>query len=349
MAEIVEILIKTVSNHPELYNVTLQDYRNPEKRVNAWQSISASVGLPAVECKTKWKSLRDRYMRERRLEKLKRKKGERSSSYWRHRDTMSFLEPFVKEKQKAGDSGVTEDTEDIFGGVNETSPASRAKVKDTGPKVNEMPQLAFVTQLAPVQQVPQVTQLAIVTKLPPGSRVPQTPGTPPAPNQVQTKCEEAPVLTPQALQTNDSMSALCGFKSEDKKGIVREELRLLERPHDEDELFLLSFVPALKRLSPQKRCAAKIKIQQIMYDVEFNEGLKLRQQQEQRAYEQEMQRMQLPMSAFSNPACDLSDECTPDVADRDTPPGTGGEPKQEGADTGDGSDAPKKEADSSDA
>ncbi|XP_030641148.1 phosphoinositide-3-kinase-interacting protein 1-like [Chanos chanos] len=79
----------------------------------------------------------------------------------------------------------------------------------------------------------------------------------------------------------------------------------------------------------------------------YKRGLKLRQQQEQRAYEQEMQRMQLPMSAFSNPACDLSDECTPDVADRDTPPGTGGEPKQEGADTGDGSDAPKKEADSS--
>ncbi|KAK7895253.1 hypothetical protein WMY93_020578 [Mugilogobius chulae] len=42
------------------------------------------------------------------------------------------------------------------------------------------------------------------------------------------------------------------------------------RPRDEDELFMLSFVPALKRLAPQKRCETKIRIQQIMYEAEFN-------------------------------------------------------------------------------
>lgn len=44
---------------------------------------------------------------------------------------------------------------------------------------------------------------------------------------------------------------------------------------DEDEMFLLSFVPALKRLAPQKRCETKIKIQQIMYEAEFSVDLPL--------------------------------------------------------------------------
>ncbi|XP_036436198.1 phosphoinositide-3-kinase-interacting protein 1-like [Colossoma macropomum] len=40
----------------------------------------------------------------------------------------------------------------------------------------------------------------------------------------------------------------------------------------------------------------------------YRRGVKLRLQQEQRAYEQEMHRINLPLSAFTNPACDLSDE-----------------------------------------
>ncbi|XP_072516205.1 phosphoinositide-3-kinase-interacting protein 1-like [Salminus brasiliensis] len=40
----------------------------------------------------------------------------------------------------------------------------------------------------------------------------------------------------------------------------------------------------------------------------YRKGVKLRTQHEQRAYEQEMHRINLPLSAFTNPACDLSDE-----------------------------------------
>ncbi|XP_017575840.1 phosphoinositide-3-kinase-interacting protein 1-like [Pygocentrus nattereri] len=40
----------------------------------------------------------------------------------------------------------------------------------------------------------------------------------------------------------------------------------------------------------------------------YRKGVKLRLQQEQRAYEQEMHRINLPLSAFTNPACDLTDE-----------------------------------------
>ncbi|KAL2100514.1 hypothetical protein ACEWY4_004908 [Coilia grayii] len=44
----------------------------------------------------------------------------------------------------------------------------------------------------------------------------------------------------------------------------------------------------------------------------YKKAQKLKQQQEQRAYEQEMHRMNLPLSAFSNPACQLDeDACSP--------------------------------------
>lgn len=40
----------------------------------------------------------------------------------------------------------------------------------------------------------------------------------------------------------------------------------------------------------------------------YRTGVKLRIQQEQRAYEQEMHRINLPLSAFTNLACDITDE-----------------------------------------
>jgi len=39
-------LILAVFNYPELYNVTLPNYRCTESRVNAWRSISIILGLP---------------------------------------------------------------------------------------------------------------------------------------------------------------------------------------------------------------------------------------------------------------------------------------------------------------
>ena len=40
---------------------------------------------------------------------------------------------------------------------------------------------------------------------------------------------------------------------------------------DEDEHFMLSLVPSLRRLSTQKRAQARMRMQQVLYDVEFGE------------------------------------------------------------------------------
>lgn len=60
-------------------------------------------------------------------------------------------------------------------------------------------------------------------------------------------------------------------------------------------------------------------------------GQDLKKKHEQRVYEREMQRITLPLSAFSNPACELVDENTivVTVAEQDPSPHEvreGGEP-----------------------
>uniref|UniRef100_A0A3Q0SL89 BESS domain-containing protein n=1 Tax=Amphilophus citrinellus TaxID=61819 RepID=A0A3Q0SL89_AMPCI len=178
-------LILAVFNYPELYNVTLPNYRCTESRTNAWRSISIELGLTSE----RWKNMRDRYLKEVRMEIKSKKQGENLQSKWKYRQLMNFIAPFTG--SRSGVQDICSNNDD-----NHDNPDNESVTQDT-----------------------QMTPLAVLAKIP------------------------SPLHVPTAS------SAI---------------------PRDEDELFLLSFVPALKRLAPQKRCETKIKIQQIMYEAEFN-------------------------------------------------------------------------------
>uniref|UniRef100_A0A3B5AFT3 Uncharacterized LOC103373102 n=1 Tax=Stegastes partitus TaxID=144197 RepID=A0A3B5AFT3_9TELE len=232
-----DALILAVFNYPELYNITLPNYRCTESRANAWRNIS--MGL-AEECKRKWKNMRDRYLKEIRMEIKSKKQGEIIQSRWKYRQLMNFIAPFTGSRSGVADiCGNNDDDHDnpeneTGGAEGETAlpeavkaPQNLTKVPVSPPDLK--PQVAFVTQLPPASQDTQMAQLAVLAKMPSG-----------------------PQITP-ASNTGR------------KRRLMQDPL-----PRDEDELFLLSFVPALKRLAPQKRCETKIKIQQIMYEAEFN-------------------------------------------------------------------------------
>uniref|UniRef100_A0A8D3D396 Transcription factor Adf-1-like n=1 Tax=Scophthalmus maximus TaxID=52904 RepID=A0A8D3D396_SCOMX len=167
-------LILAVFNYPELYNVTLPNYRCTESRANAWRNISMVLGLPSDECKRKWKNMRDRYLKEVRMEIKSKKQGEVVQSRWKYRQLMNFIAPFTGSRSGVGETTSSEASLSLLTSQSTQSPA-KWLLKDNG----------------------------------------------------------------------------ASFPA---------------RPRDEDELFLLSFVPALKRLAPQKRCETKIRIQQIMYE-----------------------------------------------------------------------------------
>ncbi|XP_056312785.1 transcription factor Adf-1-like [Danio aesculapii] len=243
-----EKLIQTVYAFPVLYNVSLHDYRSTERRVKAWREVAASVGLPVVECKRRWKTIRDRYIRERRLCKLKKDLGGRRLHYWPHRESLAFLDAHIRkrrrpsgaqgaqgpEEEEHSSAALQEDKEECV--QDECVPDSSRFVSP----LNPLP-LSIVTQLKPV---PQVSPL-LLTSLPPALKV--------APASTS-----APPLLPASASAGPLNGPL-------------EEQQRADGALDEDQLFLLSYVPALKRLTPQKRAAVKMQIQQIMFNAEFKE------------------------------------------------------------------------------
>ncbi|KAM6964964.1 phosphoinositide-3-kinase-interacting protein 1 [Aplochiton taeniatus] len=64
----------------------------------------------------------------------------------------------------------------------------------------------------------------------------------------------------------------------------------------------------------------------------YKRGRDLKKQHDQRVYEREMQRITLPLSAFSNPACELVDENTIVIMAEQTPVQEAGEGEAEGGD-----------------
>uniref|UniRef100_A0A3Q3G0S8 BESS domain-containing protein n=1 Tax=Labrus bergylta TaxID=56723 RepID=A0A3Q3G0S8_9LABR len=186
-------LILAVFNCPELYNVTLPNYRCTESRANAWRNIGLILGISckSEDCKRKWKNMRDRYLKEVRMENKSKKQGEVFQSRWKYRQLMNFIAPFAG--SRSGNPDITGNNDDDHDNLDMESS-----------------------------------------------------------------------LMPDSHSLNSSQSS-------PTKWLVKDNgASFSNRPRDEDELFLLSFVPALKRLAPQKRCETKMKIQQIMYEAEFN-------------------------------------------------------------------------------
>uniref|UniRef100_A0A9J8BFW3 BESS domain-containing protein n=1 Tax=Cyprinus carpio carpio TaxID=630221 RepID=A0A9J8BFW3_CYPCA len=220
------------------------------------QKRATRASQPIVlECKRRWKTIRDRYIRERRLCQLRKEEGGRRLHYWPHRETLAFLDAHIRKRKRPGEAEAPEELDDSpddsSGAESKPGPEKEKESKQQLKPLSQLP-LSIVTQLPPVKPVPPLTQL-LLAGLPL-----QASASTPAPLTVTTS------TTPPAAACN-----LNGKLEENEALKSCEKER--ERAFDEDELFLLSYVPALKRLTPQKRAAVKMQIQQIMFDAEFKE------------------------------------------------------------------------------
>lgn len=203
--------------------------------------------------------MRDRYLKEVRMELKSKKQGEILQSRWKYRQLMNFIAPFTGSRSGVGDLCMSHDDDhdnpdNDTGSVEGESPSSETvkapqSIAKTPVSQPDLKPVAFMSQLSPLSQDAQMAQLAALAKMPSGSQI----------NSSSKTGRKRRLM-------QDSQGAACGGKWAAKDGGAA----FPNRPRDEDELFLLSFVPALKRLAPQKRCETKMKIQQIMYEAEFN-------------------------------------------------------------------------------
>ncbi|KAJ8393927.1 hypothetical protein AAFF_G00054600 [Aldrovandia affinis] len=237
-----EKLILAVYEYPELYNSTLPIYRNIDRKADAWRNIGALVGLSGDEAKRKWKNLRDRYIKEMKADRTRVATEAGVQKQWRFQHFLDFLKPFVRDRQHR------------LSGLQEGQDSSTTSDEGDDKSQLKLP-FKLAPKLAPAPHLAQLTQLALVTQL-------SRPVTPPAPS---------PSPSPSPTPVHGPDSAPPSHSGHPTRGGYRKRKQAEngDFQSDEDELFLLSLVPAMKRLTPQKRCEAKIRIQQIMFEVEF--------------------------------------------------------------------------------
>ncbi|XP_034077832.1 uncharacterized protein LOC117549841 [Gymnodraco acuticeps] len=122
-------LIIAVANVPVLYDCTLFTYRDLNRRNQAWREVAETVGetgrwrnnlvnsrnslyylltllfhfiLLDNVCKKRWKSLRDRFRKEKNMEKEAKRSGAGSAGGykpWRFMAVMGFLTPFIIDRE----------------------------------------------------------------------------------------------------------------------------------------------------------------------------------------------------------------------------------------------------------
>ncbi|CAL8313939.1 unnamed protein product [Arctogadus glacialis] len=122
-------LIVAVCSRPVLYDTTMVSYRDRNKKERAWVDVAEDTGFPVDVCRRKWKSLRDRYMREKKREKEGKKCGAGTVKRWKFAGVLSFLDPFVTPRETSSNlpRGAEEVEED---GAPETSLSGAGEDKE---------------------------------------------------------------------------------------------------------------------------------------------------------------------------------------------------------------------------
>ncbi|KAL2082724.1 hypothetical protein ACEWY4_022542 [Coilia grayii] len=209
-----ERLISAVSDYPELYNSTLNCYKDADRKAKAWRAVSLQVEMPEEDCRRKWKSLRDMFIKDKRSEQRRRASGGTHRS-WKYSWQMAFLTPFIQ--SKAGPSIAAIDDPD--------------DERDEEDREDERPadgNSSFVIHEVEGEH----------SGLDGSSHSHSHTHThyPPSGSHSSSRKRKWQVDTPDNL---------------------------------EDEMFLFSLLPYLRRLPYTKKSAVKLKIHQILYEAEF--------------------------------------------------------------------------------
>uniref|UniRef100_A0A1Q3G103 Putative alcohol dehydrogenase transcription factor myb/sant-like protein n=1 Tax=Culex tarsalis TaxID=7177 RepID=A0A1Q3G103_CULTA len=85
-----ETFVREVRKRPILYNTTLKDYKRFSTRHEAWAEVAVAMRLSEQECKKRWRSMRDAFM------KVVRNRNEEERKSWIHYRLLEFLLPFVE-------------------------------------------------------------------------------------------------------------------------------------------------------------------------------------------------------------------------------------------------------------
>ncbi|XP_055920493.1 uncharacterized protein LOC129952090 [Eupeodes corollae] len=287
-----EDLIRQVEIRPILYDKSLKGYRKSALRHQYWKEIANSIGSSVEECRKRWRSLRDAFSKHYKLMgrmepvTYKRKK-------WIFFDQMSFIAQYLDNSNLEIEETVLEDFQDNSHDdilIHDSDSGANINVND----VNDLTHASFKTDNNSIsnsliedepnstnhhhhhhQQQQQLHhQQRQQHQHQNDSTIDLVDG-----NQFITRIFPSPTTTTQYLTLDDHDTEVVHQHQESKKEIqlqtaksnnalTAEEYATLMNI-DGDDKFLLSCSPILKRLSRHKNALARLKIQQILYNIEF--------------------------------------------------------------------------------
>ncbi|CAF4954121.1 transcription factor Adf-1-like [Pieris napi] len=96
-------LIKEVEKRPILYDKSVSGFNKTKLRDDAWKEVQEALNVSEAECKKRWRSLRDSFI------KLQRTHGGRTR--WPYHNAMRFLLPHVEPKSESSTKRETSDSE----------------------------------------------------------------------------------------------------------------------------------------------------------------------------------------------------------------------------------------------
>ncbi|CAG9786383.1 unnamed protein product [Diatraea saccharalis] len=96
-------LIKEVEKRPILYDKSVSGFNKTKLRDDAWKEVQEALNVSESECKKRWRSLRDSFI------KLQRTHGGRTR--WPYHHAMRFLLPHVEPKSESSSAKRDEDSD----------------------------------------------------------------------------------------------------------------------------------------------------------------------------------------------------------------------------------------------
>lgn len=97
-----ERIIAFVKEHKVLYDKTLRAYKNNNNRNKLWVQLASELGMDAKSLTTRWRSLRDRYVKELKIADLNHRSGAEANDAddsWEFMEHMAFLKEHVAKRK----------------------------------------------------------------------------------------------------------------------------------------------------------------------------------------------------------------------------------------------------------
>lgn len=245
----------------------ITDYKRYLSRQQAWEEVGESVGLSTSEVKKRWRSLRDAFIKH-----VKQNPDESMRGGMLHYEILKFLTPYVTgenartrtpktKKTKLESEDITnviyiQNEDDGSGFIRYKLPTDNDlnNLSEDGGMVEEHISLEVDDQHSDYDC--SMTEQKVFAQ--------------------KRSRTDVPIVLDDAQLEDESENYTIEEKT-DQSNFKRSQFDpnltciIPNETLDSDEKFLLSLSPALKRLNAKKNFLARIKMQQLLFEIEFDE------------------------------------------------------------------------------